>query len=377
MAPRLRVLSIFGTRPEAVKMAPVVQALKRHPAIESFVCVTAQHRQMLDQVLEAFNITPDVDLNLMRPNQSLSQLSAAIFTHLEPVILDIKPDWLLVQGDTTTVAIAALLGYYHQVRIGHVEAGLRSNDKWAPFPEEVNRRIAGVVADLHFAPTKGNQANLIHDGIPSDLIIITGNPVIDALQQIADRPTPQDVLDILEQYEIGLGKRKLVIVTAHRRENFGKPINDICKALRQLADQYKDSVEFIYPVHLNPNIQEPVYKQLSDLPNMHLVSPLDYVPMVHLMKNATLILTDSGGLQEEAPAFGIPTLVLRNTTERPEGVKAGTLKLVGSDPHTIYAEASRLLDNPKAYTAMANAINPYGDGRAAERIVQALLDHEK
>ena len=377
MAPRLRVLSIFGTRPEAVKMAPVVQALKRHPAIESFVCVTAQHRQMLDQVLEAFNITPDVDLNLMRPKQSLSQLSAAIFTHLEPVILDIKPDWLLVQGDTTTVAIAALLGYYHQVRIGHVEAGLRSNDKWAPFPEEVNRRIAGVVADLHFAPTKGNQANLIHDGIPSDLIIITGNPVIDALQQIADRPTPQDVLDILEQYEIGLGKRKLVIVTAHRRENFGKPINDICKALRQLADQYKDSVEFIYPVHLNPNIQEPVYKQLSDLPNMHLVSPLDYVPMVHLMKNATLILTDSGGLQEEAPAFGIPSLVLRNTTERPEGVKAGTLKLVGSDPHTIYAEASRLLDNPKAYTAMANAINPYGDGRAAERIVQALLDHEK
>lgn len=377
MAPRLRVLSIFGTRPEAVKMAPVVQALKRHPAIQSFVCVTAQHRQMLDQVLEAFNITPDVDLNLMRPNQSLSQLSAAIFTHLEPVILDIKPDWLLVQGDTTTVAIAALLGYYHQVRIGHVEAGLRSNDKWAPFPEEVNRRIAGVVADLHFAPTKGNQANLIHDGIPSDLIIITGNPVIDALQQIADRPTPQDVLDILEQYEIGLGKRKLVIVTAHRRENFGKPINDICKALRQLADQYKDSVEFIYPVHLNPNIQEPVYKQLSDLPNMHLVSPLDYVPMVHLMKNATLILTDSGGLQEEAPAFGVPTLVLRNTTERPEGVKAGTLKLVGSDPHTIYAEASRLLDNPKAYTAMANAINPYGDGRAAERIVQALLDHEK
>jgi len=377
MAPRLRVLSIFGTRPEAVKMAPVVQALKRHPAIESFVCVTAQHRQMLDQVLEAFNITPDVDLNLMRPNQSLSQLSAAIFTHLEPVILDIKPDWLLVQGDTTTVAIAALLGYYHQVRIGHVEAGLRSNDKWAPFPEEVNRRIAGVVADLHFAPTKGNQANLIHDGIPSDLIIITGNPVIDALQQIADRPTPQDVLDILEQYEIGLGKRKLVIVTAHRRENFGKPINDICKALRQLADQYKDSVEFIYPVHLNPNIQEPVYKQLSGLPNMHLVSPLDYVPMVHLMKNATLILTDSGGLQEEAPAFGVPTLVLRNTTERPEGVKAGTLKLVGSDPHTIYAEASRLLDNPKAYTAMANAINPYGDGRAAERIVQALLDHEK
>ena len=377
MAPRLRVLSIFGTRPEAVKMAPVVQALKRHPVIESFVCVTAQHRQMLDQVLEAFNITPDVDLNLMRPNQSLSQLSAAIFTHLEPVILDIKPDWLLVQGDTTTVAIAALLGYYHQVRIGHVEAGLRSNDKWAPFPEEVNRRIAGVVADLHFAPTKGNQANLIHDGIPSDLIIITGNPVIDALQQIADRSTPQAVLDLLEQYEIGPGKRKLVIVTAHRRENFGKPINDICKALRQLAEQYQGQVEFIYPVHLNPNIQEPVYKQLSDLPNMHLVSPLDYVPMVHLMKNATLILTDSGGLQEEAPAFGIPTLVLRNTTERPEGVKAGTLKLVGSDPHTIYAEASRLLDNPKVYTAMANAINPYGDGRAAERIVQALLDHAK
>lgn len=376
MKQKLRVLSIFGTRPEAVKMAPVVQVLKKHPAIEPFVCVTAQHRQMLDQVLEAFNIKPDIDLNLMKPNQSLAQLSAAIFTHLDPVLNDLRPDWLLVQGDTTTVTIAAILGYYHQIRVGHVEAGLRSFDKWAPFPEELNRRIAGVVADLHFAPTEGNRQNLLNDGVPDELIVITGNPVIDALQQIADRPVTPEVTQMLSEYGVNSKMHRLVMITAHRRENIGQPLLNICKGLRRLAEHYPDII-FIYPVHLNPNVQETVYQLLSDLPNLHLIPPLDYLPMVQLMKHATLILTDSGGLQEEAPALGIPTLVMRETTERPEGIQAGTLKLVGSNSDLIFTEASHLLDDHRAHAAMANAINPYGDGRAAGRIVQALLDHSR
>lgn len=376
MKQKLRVLSIFGTRPEAVKMAPVVQVLKKHPAIEPFVCVTAQHRQMLDQVLEAFNIKPDIDLNLMKPNQSLAQLSAAIFTHLDPVLNDLRPDWLLVQGDTTTVTIAAILGYYHQIRVGHVEAGLRSFDKWAPFPEELNRRIAGVVADLHFAPTEGNRQNLLNDGVPDELIVITGNPVIDALQQIADRPVTPEVTQMLSEYGVNSKMHRLVMITAHRRENIGQPLLNICRGLRRLAEHYPDII-FIYPVHLNPNVQETVYQLLSDLPNLHLIPPLDYLPMVQLMKHATLILTDSGGLQEEAPALGIPTLVMRETTERPEGIQAGTLKLVGSNSDLIFTEASHLLDDHRAHAAMANAINPYGDGRAAGRIVQALLDHSR
>ena len=377
MKNKLRVLTIFGTRPEAVKMAPVVHELSRHPAIDAQVCVTAQHRQMLDQVLEVFDIHPDIDLNLMKPDQSLAQLSAEIFINLDPVLNDLKPDWILIQGDTTTVTVASILGYYHQLRVGHIEAGLRSFDKWQPFPEEINRRIAGVVSDLHFAPTAGNRSNLLKEGIPLEMIVITGNPVIDALQEIANRPAPAQVSQMLSQFDIGNSKKRLVMITAHRRENFGQPILDICGALRQLAESYRQDTVFIYPVHLNPNIQKPVYQQLSGLPNLHIIPPLDYLPMVHLMKQACLLLTDSGGLQEEAPALGIPTLVLRNTTERPEGVEAGTLKLVGSDPKVILSEARHLLDDPQAHAAMANAVNPYGDGHAAERIVRALIEHSR
>lgn len=377
MNKNLRVLSIFGTRPEAVKMAPVVMALKKHNEIESKVCVTAQHRQMLDQVLEAFDIRPDIDLNLMMPNQSLSQISAAIFTHLDPVLTEFKPDWILIQGDTATVAVAAMVGYYHQVKVGHIEAGLRSFDKWAPFPEEVNRKIAGVISDLHFAPTEGNRRNLLREGIPYANIKVTGNPAIDALRMITSKPAPADVIEMLDKFDIGKGKKRLVLITAHRRENFGKPIKDICASLKQLAEHYVKDTVFIYPVHLNPNIQEPVYQTLSGLTNLHLLPPLDYLPMAHLMKQATLILTDSGGLQEEAPALGIPTLVLRETTERPEGVEAGTLKLVGSNQDLIVSESRKLLDDPVAYSGMANAVNPYGDGTAAKKIVQALLAYEE
>jgi len=377
MNKKLRVLSIFGTRPEAVKMAPVVMALRRHDEIDSKVCVTAQHRQMLDQVLEAFDIHPDIDLNLMIPNQSLSQISSAIFTHLDPVLTEYKPDWILIQGDTATVAVASMVGYYHHVKVGHIEAGLRSFDKWAPFPEEINRKIAGVISDLHFAPTEGNRQNLLREGIPDAIIKVTGNPAIDALKMITSKPAPAQVIEMLDQFEIGENKKRLVLITAHRRENFGQPINDICKALKQLASRYINDIVFIYPVHLNPNIQKPVHQAISGLSNLHLIPPLDYLPMAHLMKQATLILTDSGGLQEEAPALGIPTLVMRETTERPEGVDAGTLKLVGSNTDLIVSEASKLLDDSEAYAVMANAVNPYGDGTAAKQIVQALLKYSE
>lgn len=374
MDQKLKVLMIFGTRPEAVKMAPVIKALREHPdRIDITVCVTAQHREMLDQVLQAFDITPDIDLDLMAHDQTLPELTARIFTHLDPVLLHTRPDWLLVQGDTTTVMAAAILGYYRQIRVGHIEAGLRTHDKWQPFPEEMNRRIAGVVADLHFAPTENNRQNLLREGIPDEIIKITGNPVIDALKIISQQPAPPQVDQLLDQTGISGGKRRLVLVTAHRRENFGQPILDICLALKRLAQAYPDEIAIVYPVHLNPNIHVPVHQALSSINNIHLLPPLDYLPLVHLMKHATLILTDSGGIQEEAPSFGVPTLVLRQRTERQEGVQAGTLKLVGTDPDTIYLEARKLLDDRAAHAAMAGAVNPYGDGHAAERIVAALL----
>lgn len=371
----MRILSVFGTRPEAVKMAPVVQELKRTPGVESFVCVTAQHREMLDQVLTLFNIQPDVDLDLMRPDQSLAELSASIFRDLDPVLADLKPDWVLVQGDTTTVATASLLAYYRRIRVGHVEAGLRTHDKWQPFPEEINRRVAGVVADLHFAPTGWARKNLLREGVPSSAIALTGNPVIDALHVVADQPAPHEVTGLLEKLGIGLAGDKtnrLILVTAHRRENFGAPLQDICTALKELAG--RGDVEIVYPVHLNPNVQEPVYRLLGDLPHVTLLPPLDYLPIVHLIKRSTLVLTDSGGIQEEAPAFGIPVLVLRAVTERPEGVKAGVCKLVGTDTRLIVRTASRLLDDSAAYAKMAKAVNPFGDGHAAGRIVKAVLD---
>jgi UDP-N-acetylglucosamine 2-epimerase (non-hydrolysing) len=373
----LRVLSIFGTRPEAVKMAPVVQRLSHTPGVESLVCVTAQHREMLDQVLNLFEIQPDVDLDLMQPNQTLAGITAAIFTGLDPVLADVKPDWILVQGDTTTVMATALLAYYHRIKVGHVEAGLRTGDKWQPFPEEINRRVAGVIADLHFAPTEWSRQNLLREGIPDKNIVVTGNPVIDALQIVANRPPTAEVTLLLR--EAGLlergeaGSPRLILVTAHRRENFGTPLEQICQALIDLAELYGDGVRIVYPVHLNPNVQEPAYRLLKGIPNISLLPPLDYLPLVHFLKRATLVLTDSGGIQEEAPGLGVPVLVLRAVTERPEGVEAGTVRLVGTEREKIVAEARWLLDDPVAHAAMARAVNPYGDGHAAERIVEALL----
>jgi UDP-N-acetylglucosamine 2-epimerase (non-hydrolysing) len=374
MLPKIRVLSVIGTRPEAVKMAPVVQRLRQTPGIEALVCATAQHREMLDQVLNLFDIVPDVDLNLMQPNQSLAQITAAIFTHLDPVLKDLKPDWVLAQGDTTTVMATALLAYYNQIKFGHVEAGLRTGDKFQPFPEEVNRMVAGVAADLHFAPTAWSRQNLLKENIPAEKIVVTGNPVIDALQQAAQKPAPPE----MEKLFSALGNRKLILVTAHRRENFGQPLENICAALKTLAETYADSLHIVYPVHLNPNVKNVVYPRLEEqAANITLVPPLDYLPMVHLMKRATLVLTDSGGLQEEAPGLGVPVLVMRAVTERPEGLAAGTVKLVGTETDKIVAAARNLLDQPAEHAKMAQAVNPYGDGHAAERIVKAILDYAR
>ncbi len=372
----MKILSVFGTRPEAVKMAPIVRLLKETPSIESPVCVTAQHRQMLDQVLELFEIKPDYDLDLMRENQSMAQISAGIFTHLDPILAEFKPDWVLAVGDTTTVVTTSLLAFYRRIKFGHVEAGLRTHNKWHPFPEEINRRLATTTADLHFAPTEWSRQNLLHENVPDESIVVTGNPVIDALTYVSKQDEPQEIKELLSKLEIASpsarnDSKRLILVTAHRRENFGEPIENICHAIKQLAS--RGDVEIVYPIHLNPNVQEPVNRILKNVPHVTLLPPLDYLPMVHLMKRATLILTDSGGIQEEAPAFGIPVLVMRETTERPEGVEAGTLKLVGTETGRIVDETTRLLNNPSAYTEMTKAANPFGDGHAAERIIEALL----
>ncbi|MBN2258367.1 MAG: UDP-N-acetylglucosamine 2-epimerase (non-hydrolyzing) [Anaerolineaceae bacterium] len=369
----MRVLTVFGTRPEAVKLAPVIRALQREAGAESSVCVTAQHREMLDQVLHIFQIKPDYDLDLMRPNQSLAEITAAIFQNLDPLLDKLCPDWVLIQGDTSTVVATALLAFYRQIRVGHVEAGLRTGDKRQPFPEEVNRKVAGVIADLHFAPTAENRQNLLNEGIPEKDICITGNPVIDALNIIRAEPEPTEVATLLKELGVSDGKKRLVLITAHRRENFGEPLENICQAIVDLTDRYREQVSFVYPVHLNPHVQGPVYKRLGKIPNLKLLPPLDYLPLVHLMKHAVLVMTDSGGIQEEAPGLGIPTLVLREVTERPEGIAAGTLKLVGTNPERIVSECRRLLDDTAAHQAMARAVNPFGDGHAAERIVSRLL----
>ena len=373
----MKILSVFGTRPEAIKMAPIVRLLKEKAGIEARVCVTAQHRQMLDQVLELFQIKPDYDLDLMREGQTMAQISAGIFTHLDPILADFKPDWVLAVGDTTTVVTTSLLAFYQRIKFGHIEAGLRTHNKWHPFPEEINRRLATVTADLHFAPTQWSQGNLLREGVDSEKVHITGNSVIDALNFVSKQDEPREIKDLLDKLGIndnptsGQKTRRLILVTAHRRENFGKPMENIFHALKELAE--RNDVEIVYPVHLNPNVQEPANRILKDVNHITLLPPLDYLPLVHLMKHATLILTDSGGIQEEAPAFGIPVLVLRETTERPEGVDAGTLKLVGTETSRIVAEAQRLLDDPIEYGKMSKASNPYGDGHAAERIVEALL----
>jgi len=323
---------------------------------------------MLDQVLELFQIKPDYDLDLMRDGQSLAQLTAGIFTNLDPVLEEFNPDWVLAVGDTTTVVTTCQLAFYRRIKFGHVEAGLRTHNKWHPYPEEINRRLATTMADMHFAPTSWSQGNLLREGVNEKTIVVTGNPVIDALDFVAAQETPQEIQNIVEKQK---GK-KIVLVTAHRRENFGQPMENICNALKELAS--REDVQIFYPVHLNPNVQEPVKRILTNVNNITLLSPLDYLPLVHLMKHSTLILTDSGGIQEEAPAFGIPVLVLRETTERPEGVDAGALKLVGTEASQIVQEAKRLLDDEAEYKKMSKASNPYGDGHAAQRIVEALLN---
>lgn len=375
----MKILSVFGTRPEAVKMAPIVRLLAKTKGIESRVCVTAQHRHMLDQALDLFQIKPDYDLDLMREGQSLAQLTAGIFLHLDPVLEEVQPDWVLAVGDTTTVVTTCQLAFYRRIKFGHVEAGLRTHNKWHPFPEEINRRLASTMADLHFAPTAWSQGNLLREGVAEKDIVVTGNPVIDALLYASEQEEPKEARDLLAKLGVvslpsvpRKDHKKLILVTAHRRENFGQPIENICRALKELAA--RGDVEIIYPVHLNPNVQEPVNRILEGVEGITLLPPLDYLPLVHLMKRATLILTDSGGLQEEAPSLGVPVLVLRETTERPEGVEAGTLKLVGTETSRIVQEAKRLLDDESEYKKMAKASNPYGDGHAAECIVEALLE---
>ncbi|MDP2966220.1 MAG: UDP-N-acetylglucosamine 2-epimerase (non-hydrolyzing), partial [Pelolinea sp.] len=313
-------------------------------------------------------------LNLMTEDQSLAQLTASIFTHLDPLLEKYQPDWVVVQGDTTTAMTAALTAYYRRIKVAHIEAGLRTGDKWQPFPEEVNRRIIGTIADLHFAPTDLAWSNLVREGVPEENIKVTGNTIIDALNQVTRLPIPTEIAKLLKEKGILSGEKELVVVTAHRRENFGDPIRNICAALKQLAEKFQDRIELVYPVHLNPNIQKPVNELLAGIPNLTLLPPLDYLPLVHLLKHARLILTDSGGIQEEATGLGKPCLVLREVTERPEGVDAGVLKLVGTDTDRIVAEASRLLTDEASYDKIAHAANPYGDGKAAPRIVQILYE---
>ncbi|MBA4421225.1 MAG: UDP-N-acetylglucosamine 2-epimerase (non-hydrolyzing) [Anaerolinea sp.] len=377
MTSKIKVLSVLGTRPEAVKLALVIRALQACPEIENRICVTAQHREMLDQVLQAFDIHPDIDLNLMKPNQSLAGLTADIFTHLDPVLVRESPDWVFVQGDTTTVMAATLNAYYRKIKVGHVEAGLRTLDKWQPYPEEINRKVTGCVADLHFAPTPRSRENLIHEGVSEANIVVTGNPVIDAVRWISSQPIPEEITNLLDELGINqLRGNRLVLVTAHRRENFGEPLEQICTALDKLADEYDGKVRFVYPIHPNPHVKEPVQRMLRRNANIKLLPPLDYLPMVHLMRHAALVLTDSGGIQEEAPGFGIPTLVLREVTERPEGVEAGVLKLVGTRTESIIKATTSLLNDANEYQRMARSVSPFGDGKAADRILRALLDYE-
>jgi UDP-N-acetylglucosamine 2-epimerase (non-hydrolysing) len=362
----------MGTRPEAIKMAPVVRALQtRSEAFAVRVCATAQHREMLDQVLDLFDIVPDVDLDLMQPGQSLSGLGARVLAGLDAVLVAERPDWVLVQGDTTTVMMAALAAQHRQVHVGHVEAGLRTGDRRNPFPEEMNRVVADHVSDLCFAPTETTQRNLLCEGIPEARIRVTGNTVIDALLAVAEgawAPAPGSVLAGLP------GDREWLLVTAHRRENHGRPLQDICQALRRVAQERGDQVHIIYPVHRNPKVWEPVHDRLGDLAAITVVPPVNYRALIYLMGHCRLVLTDSGGLQEEAPGLHKPVLVLRETTERPEAVAAGATRVIGTDPQRIVDETYRLLDDPEVYAQMASAPNPYGDGHAAERIADALLE---
>jgi UDP-N-acetylglucosamine 2-epimerase (non-hydrolysing) len=367
-----KVLLVFGTRPEAIKMAPVYEVLKATPGLDVRVAVTAQHREMLDQVLRLFGIEPDYDLNVMKPGQGLTEITAAVLAGLKPVLEEYAPDLLLVHGDTTTTLSASLAAYYQQIPVGHVEAGLRTGNIYSPWPEEINRKVTGTIARLHFAPTEKAASNLKSEGVEEEQISITGNTVIDALLEVVERleNDPQQSAAFDAEFGIDPTKR-LILVTGHRRESFGGGFERICSALATIAK--REDVQIIYPVHLNPNVKGPVEISLGELERVKLIAPQDYLPFVHLMRRADIILTDSGGVQEEAPSLGKPVLVMRDTTERPEAVDAGTVKLVGTDADLIVRKTSKLLDDQAAYDAMSRAHNPYGDGLASQRIRDAVL----
>lgn len=371
----MKVMVVFGTRPEAIKMAPLVKALQSTPGLQTVVCVTAQHRQMLDQVLRLFEITPEHDLDVMKPGQDLYDITSNILLGLRPVLAAERPDWVLVHGDTTTTLATTLAAYYARVPVAHIEAGLRTGDKYAPFPEEINRKVTGAVADLHFAPTVASQSNLLAEGVPAATIHVTGNTVIDALLAVVAKLNTGAALqaELSERFAFLDPNKKLILVTGHRRENFGEGFQNICHALADVAERHAE-VEILYPVHLNPNVRQPVNDILAarSLSNVHLIEPVDYLPFVYLMNRSHLIITDSGGVQEEAPSLGKPVLVMRDTTERPEAVTAGTVKLVGTSREAIVRECERLLTDTEAYQTMSHAHNPYGDGQAVARIVNTL-----
>ncbi|MDY4316717.1 UDP-N-acetylglucosamine 2-epimerase (non-hydrolyzing) [Pectobacterium actinidiae] len=374
----MKVLTVFGTRPEAIKMAPLVHALAQDGAFESRICVTAQHREMLDQVLRLFDITPDYDLDIMRPGQGLSEISCRILSGLEPVMAEFKPDLVLVHGDTTTTLATSLAAFYQRIPVGHVEAGLRTGDLYSPWPEEANRKLTGHLAMYHFAPTENSRQNLLREHLSDRHIFVTGNTVIDALFWVRDRILGDAALrrSLDEKYAFLDDNKKLILVTGHRRESFGGGFERICSALADIARRHPE-VQIVYPVHLNPNVSEPVNRILSGIDNVMLIAPQDYLPFVYLMNRSYMILTDSGGIQEEAPSLGKPVLVMRDTTERPEAVEAGTVKLVGTEVTSIVDAVSMLLTDEEAYQAMSRAHNPYGDGQACQRIVDALKNHRK
>lgn len=368
---KIRVMSVFGTRPEAVKMAPLVKVLEKHSEIESIVCVTAQHREMLDQVLALFEIEPDYDLDIMKERQSLTGITNRVLAGLDEVLEEAKPDIVLVHGDTTTSFAAALAAFYKQIKVGHVEAGLRTYNKYEPFPEEMNRKLTGSLADLHFSPTPLAKENLLKENVDESSIFVTGNTVIDAIKHTVE----EDYHFTVEELNtINYAERRVITMTAHRRENIGKPLENICEAVKQVVLENED-VEVVYAVHKNPAVRETVFGILGNMERVHLVEPLDLKDMHNLMKRSYLVLTDSGGLQEEVPSLGKPVLVLRNVTERPEGIEAGTLKLAGIEKETIYSLTQELLTDGVAYEKMAGAKNPFGDGHASERIAEAICYH--
>lgn len=374
----IKVLSVFGTRPEAIKMAPLVNLLKADPAIDSRVCVTGQHREMLDQVLRLFDIVPEYDLAIMKAGQDLYDVSTSILLNIKPVLRDFQPDIVLVHGDTSTTFAAALACYYEKTAVGHVEAGLRTGNIYSPWPEEANRKLTGAITTLHFAPTDTSKQNLLNENTDPSKVFVTGNTVIDALHQVVAKIQQDTALsaEFASKFPYGQNGRRMILVTGHRRESFGSGFENICAALKDIAAQFPDC-DVVYPVHLNPNVREPVFRLLSNSSNVFLIEPQDYLPFVYLMSQSYLVLTDSGGIQEEAPSLGKPVLVMRDTTERPEAVAAGTVKLVGTDQAKIVSEVAKLMTDDAYYQSMSFAHNPYGDGKACERIVAAIKDHKK